>query len=128
MPHTHEVFPASMDEQRHWTVGLVVYDAEILPLRIDWPPWHFRKPVCCGKMHGVLNLRIVPNLHSGIVPPIETMPHIASITQRDALFENGGTGTQSQFDRPFHSINPVDIAHGDRRAAILVARIREIHR
>jgi len=54
--------------------------------------------------------------------------HIASITQCDSLLENGGARTQSQFDGPFHSINSVDIAHGDRRTAVLVARIRKIHR
>src|ERR1700704_4965626 len=104
-----------------------MYDAEILPLRIDRPPLHFHKPMCRGKAHGVLNLGIVPNLDGGIVPPIETMAYIASIAQPDVLLENRGTRTQSQFDGPFHAINSVDIAHGDRRTAVLVARVREIH-
>src|SRR5216684_1189711 len=127
IPDAHEVFPASMDEQGHWSIGLVVYEAEIFPLRIDRPRLDLRKPMCRGKAHGVLDLGIVPNLDGGIVPPIETMAYIASITQRDALFENGGPRTQSQFDGPFHSINSVDIADGDRRTTVLVARIREIH-
>src|SRR5467141_3871758 len=82
----------------------------------------------CCITHGVLNLRIVPNLDSGIVPPIETMSYIASIAQRDTLLKDGGPRTQSQFDGPFHSIDSVDIANGDRSTAVLVARIREIHR
>src|SRR6266481_9340957 len=94
IPDAHEVFPASMNEQGHWPVGLIMYDAEILPLRIDRPPLHFRKPVCRGKAHGVLNLGIVPNLDGGIVPPIETVAYIASITQRNVLLENGGPGMQ----------------------------------
>src|SRR6266853_1632443 len=89
LPDAHEVFPASMNKQGHWPVGLIMYDAEILPLGI------------------------VPNLDGGIVPPVETMAHVASITQGDVLFENGGPRTQSQFNGPFHSINSVDIAHGD---------------
>src|SRR5437870_12920686 len=56
------------------------------------------------------------------------MAYIASITQRDMLFEDGGTRAQSQFDRPFHSINSVDVAHGDRSTAVLVACMCEIHR
>src|SRR5882762_6342256 len=128
IPDAHEVFPASMDEQGHWPVSLVMYDAEIFPLRIDRPVLHFHKPMCSGKAHGVLNLGIVPNLDSGIVPPIETMAYIASITQGDALFENGGPRTQSQFDRPFHSIDSVDIPNEDRCAAVLIARVRKIHR
>src|ERR1700688_2965242 len=82
----------------------------------------------CGETHWVLNLRIVPNLNSGIVPPIETAAHIAPIAQRDALLENGGTRTKSQLDRPLHSINSVDIAHGDRCTSVLVAFVCKIHR
>src|SRR6266852_3216587 len=128
IPDAHEVFPASMDEQGHWPVGLVMYDAEIFPLRTNRPRLDLCEPMCRGKAHGVLNLGIVPNLDSGIVPPIETMAYIASIAQRDMLFENGGTRAQRQFDGPFHSINSVDIAYGDRSTAVLVARICEIHR
>src|SRR5437899_11125855 len=80
----------------------------------------------CGKTHGVLNLRIVPNLDGGIVPPIKTMAYITSIAQRDELFEDGRTRAQSQFDGPFHSINSVDIPNGDRCTAILVPRICKI--
>src|SRR6267378_425815 len=128
IPDAHEVLPASMDEQGHWSIGLVVYEAEIFPLRIDRPRLDLRKPMCRGKAHGILDLGIVPNLDGGIVPPIETMAYIASITQRDMLFEDGGTRAQSQFDRPFHSINSVDVAHGDRSTAVLVACMCEIHR
>src|SRR5207245_11236063 len=98
MPDAHEVFAASMNEQRYWSVGLVMNDAEIFTLRIDRPRLHFYKPMCCGKTHGVLNLRIVPNLHGGIVPPIKTMAYITSIAQRDVLVEDGRTRAQSQFD------------------------------
>ena len=128
VPYTHEVLAASMNKQRDWSIRLVTNDAEILAFWIDWPPLHLCKSMRCGKTHGVLDLRIVPNLDGGIVPPIETMAYIASIAQRNVLFENGGTGRQSQFDRPFHSINPVDIPYCDRCAAILVACIGEIHR
>src|SRR5580704_211062 len=128
MPDTHEVFPASMDEQGDWSVGLVAYDAEILPLSIDRPCFDFREPMCCGEAHGVLNLRIVPNLNSRVVPPVETAAHIASIAQSDALLENGGTRTKRQLDGPLHSINSVDIAHGNRCASVLVALVCEIHR
>src|SRR6266852_469355 len=128
LPDAHEVFPASMNKQGHRPVGLIMYDAEILPLRIDRPRLDLRKPMCRGKAHGVLNLGIVPNLDSGIVPPVETMAHVASITQGDVLLENGRPRTQSQFNGPFHSINSVDIAHNDRRTAVLMTRTREIHR
>src|ERR1700694_5993306 len=128
IPDAHEVFPASMDEQGYWSVGLIMNDAEILPLRIDGPRLDFRKPMCRRKAHGVFDLGIVPNLHGSIVPPIETMTYIASITQHHMLFKDGGTRTQRQLDGPFHSINSVDIAHGDPSAAVLVASIRKIHR
>src|SRR6266850_1327279 len=128
IPHAHEVFPAAMDKQGHGSAGLIVYDAEILSLRVDRPVSYFRKAMGRGKAHGILDLGIVPNLDGGIVPPIETMAYIASITQRDMLFEDGGTRAQSQFDRPFHSINSVDVAHGDRSTAVLVACMCEIHR
>src|SRR5437660_32050 len=128
VPYTHEVLAASMNKQRNWSIRLLTNDAEILAFWIDWPPLHLRKSMRCGKTHGVLNLRIVPNLDGGIVPPIETMAYIASIAQRNVLFEDGGTGRQSQFDRPFHSINPVDIPYCDSCAAILVACIGEIYR
>src|SRR6266704_184084 len=127
MPDAHEVFAASVGEQLHWSVGLIVYDAQILTLRVDRPPLYFCKPMCCCKTHGVLNLRIVPSLNASIVPPIETMAYIASIAQPDMLFENGRARPQSQFDGPFHSINSVDIPNGDRCTAILVARMRKIH-
>src|SRR5438132_6978109 len=128
VPYTHEVLAASMNKQRNWSIRLVTNDAETLAFWINWPPLHLRKSMRCGKTHGVLDLRIVPNLDVGIVPPIETMAYIASIAQRNVLFENGGTWRQSQFDRPFHSINPVDIPYCDRCATILVACISEIHR
>src|ERR1700682_5752975 len=128
IPDAHEVFPASMDEQGNWSVRLIMYNAEILPLRIDWPRLDLRKPMCRSKAHGVFDLGIVPNLDGSIVPPIETMTYIASIIQRDMLFKDGGTRAQRQFDGPFHAINSVDIAHGDRSAAVLVAGIRKIHR
>src|ERR1700722_15168002 len=121
MPDAHEVFPASMREQGDWSVGLVAYDAEILPPSIDRPCFDFRETMCCGEAHWVLNLRIVPNLDSRIAPPIETTAHIASIAQCDALLENGGTRTESQLDGPRHSINSVDITNGDRRASVLLA-------
>src|SRR5438876_10617088 len=127
VPYTHEVLAASMNKQRNWSIRLVTNDAEILAFWIDWPPLHLRKPMRCGKTHGVLNLRIVPNLDGGIVPPIKTMAYITSIAQRDVLFEDGRTRAQSQFDGPFHSINSVDIPNGDRCTAILVARICKIH-
>src|SRR2546430_7415850 len=128
MPDAHEVLAASMDKQRYGSVGLVTNDTEILTLRIDRPPLYLRKSMRCGIAHGVLNLRIVPNLDSGIIPPVKTMAYIASIGQPDALFENGRTRPQLQVDGPFHSINSVDIPNGDRCAAILVAGIRKIHR
>src|SRR5438552_5497518 len=95
MPDAHEVFAASMDEHGYWSVGLVMDDAEILTLWIDRPSLHFRKPMRCGIAHGVLNLRIVPNLDGGIVPPIETMAYIASITQRDMRSEEHTSELQS---------------------------------
>src|SRR5260370_38978576 len=84
--------------------------------------------MCCGIAHGVLNPRIVPSLDSGIVPPIETMAYIASVAQRDVLFENCRARSQRQLDGPLHSINSVDIPNDDRCAAILAARVRKIHR
>src|SRR5207249_8948416 len=95
MPDAHEAFAASMDEHGYWSVGLVMDDAEILTLWIDRPSLHFRKPMRCGIAHGVLNLRIVPKLDGGIVPRIETMAFMASITQRDMLFENRRARPQS---------------------------------
>src|SRR5438552_7249722 len=128
MPDAHEVFAASMNEQRYWSVGLVVNDTEIFTLRIDRPRLHFCKPMCCGIAHGILNLRIVPSLDGGIVPPIKAMAYVASIAQPDVLFENGRTRAQNQFDGPFHSVDSVDIPNDDRCTTILAALIGKIHR
>ena len=55
-------------------------------------------------------LRVVPDLDTGVVPPVEAVPHVAAIVERDSLFEHGGSGTQDEFHRPLHSVHAINIA------------------
>ncbi len=94
IPDAHERFAAAVDKQRHRSFGVILDYAEVIAVGFDWPGLHFAKSVAGREAHGILNSRIVPHLHSGIVPPIETMPHVAAIIQRDSLFEHRRTRTQ----------------------------------
>ena len=128
MPHTHEIFTASVREKRHWPIGLVFNDAQIFPLRIDWPGLHFGESVSSRETHGVFDSRIVPRLHSGVVPPVEAMTHIAPVVQSYVLFQNGRPGTQNQLYGPLHPVHTISIADRDGGAAVGMSTESEIYR
>src|SRR5205085_11518700 len=100
----------------------------IFSSRIHWPALHFRKTVSGGEAHGVLDTRVVPDAHGSIVPPIESMAHVASISELDMLLEHRRAWTQDQFHSPFHSVDSIDVPNDDRRTAIRLAGVGEIHR
>src|ERR1035437_4881790 len=58
--------------------------------------------------------------HGRVIPPVEAMPHVAAVVQRDALFEQRAAGPKPQLDGPLHAVRAIDIAHPHRRAAIRV--------
>src|SRR6266699_1721387 len=96
IPHAHEIFPAPMSKQGHGAIRLISNDAQIFALGFNRPTLHFSKSVRSGKALRVLDPRIIPNLHPGIVPPIKTMANIASVAESDALLQYGGARAQSQ--------------------------------
>jgi hypothetical protein len=91
IPEAHKFFAAPMNEQRNWTIGLVLDDAQIFACGIQRPFLNFRKAMRRRIAHRVLNKRIVPYADSGVAPPIETLPHIAAIAQPHSLFQDGRT-------------------------------------
>ena len=80
---------------------------------INRPRANFREAMRRGKAHGVDNLRIIPCLDASIVPPVETMPHVAPVAERDALFKDCGFGSKEQLHCPLHAIDAVDVPDSD---------------
>src|SRR5947208_2459419 len=72
IPHGHKWFAASVHKKRHGALGVILNNAEIIAIGFDWPGLDFPKSMACCEAHGILNPRIVPDLNSGIIPPIET--------------------------------------------------------
>ena len=127
VPDAHEIFSASVDEQRDRAVGLIRDDAQILASRIDGPGLHFSKPVRGRVAHGIFDSGIVPDLHCRVVPPVETLAHITAIAQADPLLQHCGARTENELHAPFHSIHTVDIAHRDGSTSVIVGGEGKIH-
>src|SRR5947207_13691213 len=96
IPHSHEIFPASMREQGDGAIGLISNDAQILTLGINRPPLHLCKSVGGGKSLRILNSGIIPNLYSRVIQPVKTLANVPSVAQRDALPQYAGARAQSQ--------------------------------
>ena len=122
MPHSHEVFAAAMDKLRNRSAGVIANDTEIETI-IDRPGSDFGEAVRRCKPHGINDLRVVPHSDAGVVPPVETMPHVAAVIQRDPLLEHGRFWSKNQLDGPLHAVNAIDIADGDRGAAVVMPGI-----
>ena len=128
MVDAHERFTAAVYELGNRTARLVAYHAQVDSGRVDRPGFHLGETVAGGPAHGIPDFRVVPHAHSGVVPPVESMPHVAAVVEGDALFQYGGAGRQAQLDRPLHAVRAVDVAHHHARAAVRVFRKGEIHR
>src|SRR5205807_6669270 len=79
VPHTHEWLATSMHKQRHRAAGLVMNDAQVASAGIDRPRLDFSESVTGSKSHRIFDLRIVPDLDSGIVPPVEAVTNVAAV-------------------------------------------------
>src|SRR5436305_838347 len=120
MPDAHEWLAAAVHEKRDGPLGLVLHNAEINAVRLHRPGLDLAKTMARGKTHGVLDMRVIPHLDPGIVPPIETVPDIAAIIQLNFFFQYRGIRAQQQFDRPLHSVNPVNVAYQGGSAAVRI--------
>src|SRR5947207_14755115 len=80
VPHTHKVLAAAVDELRYRPARVIAKNTEIETV-INRPRANFREAMRRGKAHGVDNLRIIPCLDASVVPPVETMPHVAPVAE-----------------------------------------------
>ena len=103
----HERLAAAVHEHGHGPLRLVGHEAPVDAARIDRPRLDLGEAMAGGETHRVLDARIVPDTDARVAPPVEAVPHVASIAQRDVLLEHRAAGPQPQFDRPLHSVNPV---------------------
>src|SRR5262249_49643812 len=117
-----------MHEQRHRSFGVVPDDAQISSVRFYWPGLHVMKAMARCKAHRILNSRVIPDLNTCVVPPIEPVPDIAAIVEGDPLLEKGRVRTQDEFYRPLHSVNPIDIPYLYGSTAIILLSEGEIDR
>jgi len=85
-------------------------------------------PVTSICLHGILDSRIIPHLNSRIVPPVEAVANVAAIVECDLLFENSGVRPQHEFNRPLHSVYPVDVANLNGSAAVIFLAECKINR
>ena len=95
---------------------------------IDRPGPDFGESVRRCIAHGINDLRVVPRVDAGIVPPVESVPHVAAIVQGDPLFQHGRFWSKNQLDRPLHAVNAIDVADGHRCAAVVMLGKGEIDR
>ena len=79
-----------------------------------------------SEAHRILDLRVVPDLNAGIVPPVEAVANVAAIVERNPLLQDGGMRLQHEFHRPLHSVDPVNISHQYESAAVVFLPERKI--
>src|SRR5580692_11802646 len=123
IPDAHERLATSMYKVRNRAAQLIPDDTQVGSLGPNRPATNFGEPVRRRKAHGVLDLRVVPNLDGGIVPPVVAMAYIAAVIKGNALFEQSGSWAHDQLDSPLHAIDSIDIANGHRGTAVRLSRV-----
>jgi hypothetical protein len=116
--NSHERLAAAVDKARNPTRSLIGDKAKVFSGGVDRPGVDVLEAVAGRKLHRVFNSGIIPDLDSGIAPPIEAVAEVAAVGQGDTLFEDGASGAQHDLDRPFHAVDAISIADRDRGAAV----------
>src|SRR5256885_584314 len=94
MPYPHEVLAASMGKERNCAMNVIADDTKVVPILIHRPRRDFGETVTGGEPHGIDDLRIVRNRGGCIVPPVEAMPDITAVAERDSLLQKRGLWPQ----------------------------------
>src|SRR6516162_2451452 len=121
MIDSHVWLLAAVAEPRNVARGLIGYHTQVGACRTHRPGIDVSEPMACGKLHGVQNAAVIPNLNSGISPPVKAMTHIAPIVESRLLFQTSLARAQRELHTPLHAVNSVDVSYPNGSAAILFA-------
>ena len=123
-----EWFARAVGEQRYRSGRLIADDAQVAARLIDRPRLYPGETMGRHEFCRVHEPRVVPDFNRCIGPPVITMPRVREVVQRDRLLEHRAPWTQAQLDTPGRTVNSVDVAHPDRRAAVRLRAHREVDR
>src|SRR2546430_4297465 len=87
IPYAHEWLVASVHEERDRAVLLVLDDAQVGTLRPNRPVANLRETMRGSEPHRVFDVRVIPYLHTRVVPPVVAVTHVAPVVERYPLLE-----------------------------------------